>query len=287
MLERDIQGPRAKRPRAGLLVSVGQSNEPETVWRRGIKYESACAAPGSSVLHHGPCSPEEIPEGARTGTVSWRPYLLWADYVCTTTPDLAEARAKARQELEAVASFQMERELWTGTYAQAQIDGGDADFPNRWLADKSADELTTAAVTPLQALACLTQYLSEVNGGQEGVIHATPQTVVNWTNENLLYRVGREIRTIARDDLVIPGSGYDGSGPDGTAAQDGAVWAYATDPIQLYLGEVFETGGDTVGIDRTNNKLVARAVQLGMATWEGCRLAAAQIDIDVCGIGGS
>lgn len=282
-----IDGPQAVAPRMGLLASAltPRSTEAQSRWENGFSYEDeTCITPGA-VLDA--CSPGEFSTGTEPTEVEWEPYAVFADYACTAlvaTPErLSEIRSATRRRLQAVEGWQIERELWTGTLAQAQ------SYPNRFLADvDNVDILTeSGAATPTDGLACLVQYLAENNGGSQGMIHATPQVVTLWTEANLLYRLGNEIRVIATDDVVVPGRGYTGGDPDGNDAVTGDVWAYATDMVTVRLGGIIQFGADPSGIDRTNNRINARAERLAVASWSGCRHAGARLSVEVCGIGGS
>lgn len=280
---REIEGPRAAAPRMGLVASVGTVNEPESFWANGFAYEPEGCISSDTPLDV--CAPGSYPSPTRPGVpIEWEPYVLWADYGCTAiSAKLSEVDSKVRHRQIAMASWQLERELWTGTLAQ------DKSYPNRFLADVSAvDILTeTGSVDALQALACLTQYLADLNGGQQGMIHATPQVVTQWVGQNLLYRQGNQLRTIARDDIVVGGNGYTGGNPDGGEVSDGDVWAYATDLVQIRMGDIVVSGVTPAEVDRVNNLIAARAEQLAVASWQGCRHAGVRLDVTVCGIGGS
>lgn len=290
-LARGISGRPAQAPQMGLVTAAKGANsfvtQPESVWKNGIAYEvEACVTPTSPLDI---CSPGAFPTAQLPSSSEWTPYVTYADWACSTFSrgsELESAYESARRRLLATWQWQVEFELWTGTLAQAE------SYPNRWLADSTnAALLTAAGATPLQALSCLTQYLADNNGGQQGMIHATPQVVTYWASLDVLIEQGPVLMTKARHDIVVPGSGYNGSSPDGDEATDGSVWAYATDIVEVREGETDPEGiGGTAGkpiqwVDPTNNNIVIRAQKRALASFEGCRHAAAEIAIDVCLVG--
>lgn len=146
---------------------------------------------------------------------------------------------------------QVERELWTGRRAKLNAAAGATEYLfNRWLARDTAEPLTgnPPAVTqlkggvaqnPTRALAELEQAVASNRSGGRGIIHATPRTVTYWTENGHLYRAGNVLLTVARDTVVIPGEGYDGSAPNGAVDATGdTAWAYATGWIEVFRGPV-------------------------------------------------
>lgn len=284
-------GRKASAPLMGLLPAAKAAGAlitaDERQWGAGIFYETeACVTPGTP---RDICAPGAFEAALEPTTSEWTPYIVSADWACSTfshrpgPEEMNEHYAAARRRLMATWQWQMERELWTGELAQAK------SYPNRWLADSAtADPLTAAGVTPIQALSCLTAYLAGNSGGQQGMIHATPQLVTYWVENGLLEKQGPVLYTIARGDIVVPGSGYDGSSPDGEPATDGHVWAYATDIVEVREGAI-DPGGISGSaskpvewVDPTNNRIVIRSQKRVLASWEGCRLASAEVNINVC-----
>lgn len=294
----ETPGRRASAPVMGLVTAAKGANAffegPESKWRNGIIYETeACVTPRSpkDICTPGNFDSGEI--GSQPGSLEWTPYVVYADWECSTfshNPNELEGHYEAaRRRLLATWQFQMERELWTGELAQAQ------GYPNRWLADSAnADNLSeTGAVGLTHGLACLTQYLSSNSGGQQGMIHATPQVVTHWMGLDLLYRQGSVILTKARDDVVVGGNGYTGGSPYGDDPATGDIWAYATDIVEVREGQTDPEGiGGTAGkpvqwIDPTTNRIVIRSQKRALASFEGCRLGAVRLDVSACSFGGS
>lgn len=278
-----VPAPPAAAPRVGLLVSARQPTDEDDRWVGGFRYDPELCGTGyiTSV-----CNPSASDRdlSAQPTDADWEPYVVGAGIQCSTFGFRArDWQAQARRALEAVAEFQISVELWTGTQATAE------GLPNRHLADVAAvDILTeTGPVGLTHGLACLEQYLSETIGGRRGMIHATRQTVTHWQGLDLIRREGNLLLTV-HDTIVVPGAGYDGSTPDGAAAADGDVWAYATDIVDVRRAAAEIIGGpDATGVDRDVNTTEIRAEQPAVASWEGCAHGGVRLDITVCGIGGS
>ena len=131
------------------------------------------------------------------------------------------------------------------------------------------------------------------------MIHASRQIVTLWANAALVRVEGGVVQTI-NGTIVVPGGGYDGSGPalaDGQPPSDagqGAIWAYATDLVQVRLGPV-QTSPPTdqledmlrSALNRDVNTVTVLAMRTAGVWWDGCCQFAAEIDADACGIGGS
>lgn len=277
-----IAAPPAGAARVGLNASAGHPNDGDDRWMNGFTYEPEGCYNGVIV---DPCGDDKDNPAPPT-VVTWEPYGIVATYRCSAlAAGGKDWQGIARRRLEAVRSFRLEHELWTGDLATA------AGWDNLFLADVTRVDIITesAGVGLTHGLACLTQYLAETNGGQQGMIHATPQVVTHWAGLGLLRRDGARLYTLARDDIVVAGSGYTGGDPDGNDASDGDVWAYATDLVDVRLGpvEIIGRPDDPSFIDRTLNTARIRAEQLAIASWEGCRHGGVRLDVETCNVGGS
>lgn len=119
------------------------------------------------------------------------------------------------------------------------------------------------------------------------MIHAPRSIVTLWKNLNLVERQGNLILTI-NDTIVVPGAGYDGSGPDGQPAAANSMWVYGTGLVDVRLGTIEVVGGPNAqGLDRTNNDIIIRASRMAAATFDPCVHLAVEIAASPCGIGGS
>lgn len=269
----------ASPPLISLLTSAEVLPEQSTRWEGGIAYESEICGTDRTGVFPG-CDVEAIVVDPGADTIEIEPMVAWAADSCSPAA-ARDWEARARRKLASCESSLIESELWRGTVSRAQ------SFTNKYLASNDAIEVAAAPVDPAPALACLEQALSSCNCGVQGMIHATPQVITYWISANLVYRDGSKLYTHL-GTVVIPGSGYDGSGPALTpngapvAATDGSIWAYATSMVHLRLGPVATIPGSMGGaMDRTTNTVTFWAQRVYVAGWDCCHFAA-PIDLALC-----
>lgn len=281
-----VQAQPAAPPRVGLVPQARVVNERDERWVGGFAYQPEGCAEAGTV---DPCASGSKTISDNAANVEFEPFGVWAGYKCSAHGDIEQDwRGRAERALEACTSKQVEAEFWTGEIAQAM----DA-APNRYLASGDSDVLTDGAVPVNDALACLEQGLAECGCGSRGMIHATRQIVTLWQAGGALRRDGNQILTV-NDTIVVPGAGYDGSGPDGQPAADGSVWAYATSLVDVRLSSIDVLPSNASGLDalmrgalhRGENTVEVRAERLAAATWDGCCHFAVEIDASLCGFGG-
>lgn len=278
-----VQAQPAAPPKVGLLASARQPSGDDR-WESGFTWESeACSGAGVSA----PCSNGTWSPGTSTGVETYEPLVVWAADTCSMLGFGArDWKGRAQRLLLSCEGAQIENELWNGALARAN------GWANRYLSDFAALELTFNPVTPLAAMECLEAYLADCACGQQGMIHATRQTVTAWAAQNLLRREGALVLTV-NDTIVVPGAGYSGDGPPDIAgipipAADGAIWAYATSIVDVRRGGITitpETFAEAV--DRNLNNATFAAWRLAAASWDGCCHAAVSIDLPLCGVGGT
>lgn len=284
-----MTAPLAAPPRVGLLSVARPIDQPEREWVNGFSFEpEACSGAGVyDPCVTGPDVTTAVPVPANRAVREFTPFPVRAYDRCSTFGWAArDWQGRATRALLAQQSFQLEKELWRGDLARS------AGWSNPFLASLDTDVVATGA-TVEQGLACLDASSTSCNSGQRLMIHAPRQIVIAWSALNFLRYEGGLILT-ANDNIVVPGAGYDGSGPPGiiggppTPAATGSVWAYATDIIEVRLGEVHLYGGPTPqGTNRTTNVFTTTAERLAAATWNGCCLLAASMNVTLCDIGGS
>jgi hypothetical protein len=123
------------------------------------------------------------------------------------------------------------------------------------------------------ALGAVEAQLASCYGGQ-GVIHIPYSALPTFVARGLVKQesVGGSIYTSA-GNKVVPGLGYTGSGPDGSAAAAGTSWIYGTGPVFGYRSEVFARPFPST-FDRSENTvryLASRTYLLGFGC---CHVAA-------------
>lgn len=224
--------------------------------------------------------------------MEWDPYWLWEGDQCSTFGDLAEVEARARGVLEAQTSHKIEEVLWTNT-----VDSTDfGSHPNVGLSDASLTENSTAPTqtqidagyiwTPnaydsypiVTAFKDMIDALATQLGGARGMIHVEKRLVPLIAYAGMAVQSGQRLVTTLGDHIVVPGTGYTGSGPNGEAASANYSWIYGTSMVEVLLGpiEVVGSGGEVV--NRTTNEIEIRAERIALAHWD----RQAHIGISVC-----
>jgi hypothetical protein len=272
----------ATEPTYGLIRSAAKPPPEELAdlhWQNGITYEPEGCLSG---ITQDPCAPTDVDYLTGPSPVDWVPYGLTYALNCTTFSYRAERVARTNRGLRMDQERQLGFELWTGSLASLSTLPDASPWPNTWLAD-SADTayqlLSGAALSPADALACLEGYLGSHNGGQEGMIHMSPHAFTYFAKDNML----KEVDGIWRTNLghvVVASPGYPGTGPDGTVG-DNNVWVYATDMVRVWLGPIQDEDPQD-STDREQNNMQTLSWRVGLAEWERCRHAAAQLAIPYC-----
>lgn len=286
-IENGITAPPAAPPLVSLLTSAVVVTGAER-WQGGFDYETeTCGLDNTGTFD--PCNTGSKTVVASNDTIEVEPFGIWVGESCSSLGAVTrDWQGRVRRKLLACQSRLIESELLLGTQARA----ASPDWPNKYLTQYTSDTLSAAAVTPTDALACLEEYLSSCNCGAQGMIHASRQVVTHWANNGLVQREGDKILSTV-GTIIVPGSGYDGSGPATSvggapqAAADGSIWAYATGMVHVYLDDILITPGSIAhALDRTTNLITYRAERLVAYSWDCCH-GAVEIDLETCGIGGT
>lgn len=220
--------------------------------------------------------------------------MIWTGDQCSTLGDLAEVESRARGELETQSSHLIESIFWTNTVDSADFGGS---HPNVALSDASLTEINTVptqtqidagtvylpndylAVPPVSGFKDLTEALSDMLGGARGMIHVEKRVVPFLAFYGLAIQSGQRLVTTLGDHVVVPGTGYTGSAPNGEAASEFYSWIYGTSMVEVLLGpiEVFSEGPADV-INRTTNNIEIRAERMALAHWD----RQAHIGLTIC-----
>lgn len=282
-----IPAPLAAAPRVSLLSAVLRP-DPVAGWLNGITFDPEAQEPTLSIDGYwwDPCipgmtDPATVEDGPGTKTPGSRPtaplFVPWAavegDTCSAANYRRQDFAARARRVLEAATPAKVEWEFWTGTLAQV------GNLPNRWLASPDADTLNSGAATPLvYALTDLQEYLASTITGR-GMIHVTPSLLTLWLSAGVVRREGN-VWLDAKDNLVVAGDGYPGTGPDGSGAGTRMAWAYATGMVHYLESEVTVLPGDLASaIDRSTNTVTYRAERTVLPWWDLQAHAAVLVDL--------
>lgn len=262
-------------------------------WTQGISYrrnlpylrESDAVGPGSFI--DCPVNANSVNETGQTGkatrrdtagNIEWDPYTIYDGDGCTTLDStFDEARTRTTMSLQRQSSHLVEQALWTG-----DVNGLDftANHPNVALASSSAD--TPNGTTPLgvvSAMSLMIQTLADTLGGLRGMIHVPAELLPFLDFYGQVNRVGDALYTYASDHIIVAGTGYPGTDPDGLT-EAGVTWIYGTSLVGLYLSPI-SVPSDTpryAAYDRSLNDIDVVAERMALAHFD----RSAHIGIPVC-----
>lgn len=278
-----IAAPLAAPPRVGLMQAVVRPDAPDG-WLNGITFDPedievtyAVDAPESDYWWDA-CTPEATPPagdsaktpGTRPARPIFRPFAVIEADSCTGR--WADP-SRAQRKLAASTPAKVEREFWTGTLVQA------AGFENDYLASATAVVLESGGLVPLAyALAALQEYAAGFTS--RALIHCSPATLSLWVSAGLLRREG-PLWLDAKDNIVVAGDGYDGSGPPEQAEPTGwQSWAYATGLVH-YLEDAPMVLPSSIGeaFDRSTNTTTYRAERTVLPFWDTIIHGAVLVDL--------
>jgi hypothetical protein len=204
-----VEAPHAQaQTSANLLATAIPPASPDNHWANGLAFA------GETCPELGVFAPCDIPAAAEesgTNLVYVAPSAYRLSSTCSMNQlGTAEHKARLMRQAEAVASFAVGRELWTGmaTKADPFPDPGTGYTHNPYLSDGNAEVLTGAA-TLLDALGYLEQEARQRTKGQRVILHIPIRIMTQAAAQ--LERVGNEIRT-ATDAVVVADAGYTGEG---------------------------------------------------------------------------
>lgn len=275
----------ASPPRYSFLIAAPEAVAVPT-WQQGTSWDpEGCGESGrAAALCAGNTSEMTAPDAPSVQSAD--PFVVYATDKCS--PFGFGARdfgGRARRQLLATQSYQVANELWTGSLAEA----ADPDEERGWLASDDADEMTSSAVSPVQALACLDGALLACSSGRPGMIHVTPSVLTHLVAESAVLRDGQLFRS-PMGSIVVADAGYDGSSPDGTPAST-TQFAYATDlisyrltPIELIPGSLDDAQSEAWRdvLDRSDNTVTLYAYRLALYEWDRCCHLAAEVNVPYC-----
>lgn len=134
---------------------------------------------------------------------------------------------------------------------------------NPFFGDTNLVPLGGGAVTPDVGLSWLEDAIGGT--GRAGMIHATPAVIAAWGFDKLETGAGL---TSTNGTRVVSGGGYIGADPvDESTPAAGQAWAFATGPVEVYIGpEVITTLAES--LDRETNDIVFRAERYVVAEWD-------------------
>lgn len=284
-LKANIPAPVATPPRYGLIAVAPTQDTPDGRWTAGFAFTpEQCGQGGRAAINCGGSTDVLDPDGNPT-PVEGDAFVVWAGDACSTFGlDARDYQGRARRQLAAIESYELANELWTGSLRDDTNAATPDTMTNVALVDTSSDTVTNGAVSPLDALGCLEQGLGSTIRGQRGMIHVTPQMLVQLVGSGAVQWQGG-VWVTPMQNLVVADAGYDGSGPNSPAGA--TTWAYATSMIYVRLGPVEVIPGEQAeAVDRALNDIRYLAERPVAYVWDHCAHLAAEVDLPTCFPGG-
>lgn len=247
-------------------------------WVRGLQYVPETCG-GYRALSD--CTAEEADYGAAgpvPDAVIYRPWDLQVQDPCASTfgYDDAEVTGRLRRAADAIESFAIARELWTGDLSRQEAGalGGDTD-PNLYLT-RDPTVVAPGPVSPKRGLGLIEQAAGEAFHGQQVFLHLSRAARPFFPE---LVKVGQLLYTNI-DNLVVADAGYPGSPPEGVAAAADVAWVYATGPVVVRRTPlVVDTADLAEVIDVRTNTIRRTAGKRVAATFDTCAYFAVPITL--------
>lgn len=267
-----VDSPELEVARYGLLSLGDPVPVDGTAWEGGFTYASRACRSGiylSDMCDAG--TRITVVEPGTGNDAEVRPVTIEAEDICSTFgfgPREREERALAA--MEACTQKALEFELWEGRLGMA------AGFNNKRLASPDAQDVTpgTGPVKVKYGLALLEQALANTGCGVRGVIHANRAVGSALGGKD----VDGHLET-GLGNVIVAGTGYTGTGPDGTMPAAG-TWMYATGPVTVRLGDAF-VPAEEIGqrVDTRVNTIATKALRSAAADFDGCAHFAVLVDL--------
>ncbi len=266
------------------LVNPKTLVEESQRWEGGFEQESIACNSTIRVLDLcNTAAAATVREAEGPGSLGeYKPFAVQALVQCSTMGSVrVDWEDRAMEALEACTSKGVEFEFWTGNLAEAAIDAGDASYPNRYLTDGGAEDLTPTAGTAIRVrhgLALLEGALANAGCGTRGFIHA-PTSVASV----LPVKDNDGVLMTPIGNYVISGAGYPGTGPGVTGPTLGSkMWLYATGPVTVRLGEKSVAPGSVAEFtDSSTNTIALSAERPASVVWDGCAHFGVLVDLSL------
>lgn len=208
------------------------------------------------------------PVTTKPANVSYTPYTAHCADPCISTFGMfgRDGHARARRLLEANLSRIIENELWTGARATM------AGWPNDFFRNTPTTPNGTTLTGYVSAFCDMENAIFALDNAP-GMIHCQPRVAQLWLRNGLINPSpsGRQLVS-GLGTLVVPGTGYDGSGTllltGGTHA---ASWIYGTSPVVYARTPIRDQSDDEhqiVGFDLGGQPRTVRAECEVAAFWD-------------------
>jgi len=281
-----VDTPVTKEPKPYGLFSVAPPSTPtDTHFLLGVEYQPLCGGGGTTFdfCVTGAAPPAKTETGDRDLRGA-QPFTVFAEIDCASVGDFWERSSGLVQQLLADnEQYEVEKAFWTGNAGGQQIAyphiAANAVVLNtnevKSVTLQTAATIVTGSagigVTPARGIGLLEQSGYGCYRGT-GIVHVPVIALPSLVNQGMVYRDGPRLRTMSGSYVVV-GSGYQNTGPDGTAAPAGTAWLYFTgQPFVFRAGSVRSFMREQ-SFDRSTNTLKAIAERTYVAGWDCCHYA--------------
>lgn len=269
-------------PRISLVSAATLIDAGDERWGNGIVWEPEGCGDNTGVFD------PACPTGTQTKEVDATcveacagGFVIWAAKTRSTF-DLREKgsgddlKAQIERKLLACESKLIEGELYTNSLGLCTTA----------IASTGAEDVSAGTPSrPEVALAVLEQNLAEASCGQRAMIHVTPymiNRIIALGGFGLLTLDGNTWVT-PMGNVVVPGRGYDGRAPDGTAATSDSEYMYATSWIALRRGALQTYPRNlSEAVARSTNDVLFYSERLAVGQWDPCLHFAIEVDRTAC-----
>jgi hypothetical protein len=275
-----VPAPPAGIPPHSLLRAAvtNRDGDADGEWVRGLQYVPETCGGYRAISD---CTAEELDQGAAASVsdaVVYRPWDLQVQDPCPTTFGYVEAEvsARLRRAADAIESYAIARELWTGELSEQEAAAlGEGGSPNLYLA-KDPVVLGAGPVSPKRGLGMLEAAAGDAFHGQQVFLHVGRESQPHLPD---LAKVGQLLYT-RLDNVVVADAGYPGTPPEGTAAAANVAWLYATGPVVVRRTPlVLDSANDAEVIDVRTNTLRRTGSKRVAATFDTCAYFAVPITL--------
>lgn len=269
----------------GLLTALSPTIQTpaDPHWQAGVQYESVCAVGDttfdecfavSGTATAGPTGPP--PSKAATTEFTLRgatPFTVYTQLDCSTVGFWDRSDDVINQSFTQSEQWQVERAFWTGMAASQlvvypHLAADEEMYDGEVLLQPDATILNDGtAIGVAEGIGRLEAALADCYDGV-GIIHVPRALGPALTGAMLLVQEGARYRT-PNGNIVVMGSGYTGSAPDGTTIPDNSLYVYATGAMMIYRSPTYSVGGRDA-LDRANNTLKVMVERNYLLGWDCC-----------------
>lgn len=244
-------------PVYSLLTAATEITDGER-WQQGIRWQPEQYNGGGVVGQGCTGGTSELGQADNAIENDADPFVVWAEAHCSTLGfEAYDFEARARRQLAAVQSARIAAELQKGALRTAD------SLENVALID--AREVGPGGSTAVEdALGILEGAMAVAYAGARGMVHVTPQTLVELGRKNLIYESGSRWLTYP-GNVVVSDAGY--TAEAGEHAPDAGIFMYGTTMIGLRLGPV-SVGDFLTSINRQTNDVELYAQRLVLVEFD-------------------